>query len=97
MNLLHLSLVLLSTTSGVLGGASRGQEQDLRRHHLRIACYNDKEEVHGRMNSSKRQARAARDNQEAKSKSGYARLKAESNFHRSHRGRDWQEEEQSPY
>jgi hypothetical protein len=102
MNLLHLSLVLLvviSTTSDVLGGASRGQEQDLRRY-LRISCYNDKEEAHGRMNSSKMEARATQSNQEAKSTSGIA-LKSESGLHRSQviRGRDWQEQEekQSPY
>ena len=101
MNLMHLSLVLLvvvSTTSDVLGGAMRGQEQDLRHRHLRIACYNDKEEPHGRMNSSKMEARVAQDNRDAKSKSGFA-LKSESRLHRSHlvRGKDWQEEEQSPY
>jgi hypothetical protein len=102
MNLLHLSLVLLvvvSTTSDVLGGAMRGQEQDLRRRHLRIACYNDKEEAHGRMNSSNMETRATQQgNQEAKSKSGFV-LKSESGLHRSHlvRGKDWQEDEQSPY
>jgi hypothetical protein len=70
MNLLQFSLVLLvlaSTTSDVLGGASRGQEQDLRSY-LRISCNNDKKEAHGRMNNSKMEARATQGNQEARSK-----------------------------
>jgi hypothetical protein len=58
-NLLHLNLVLLvvvfSTTSGVLGGAWRGQEQNLGRRGLR----KQKELDPYRMNSSKTEARAS--------------------------------------
>jgi hypothetical protein len=96
MNLLHLSLVLLvSKTSGVLGGGLRGQEQDLRRH-LRNGCYGEKEEAHHRKNSSKMEARAAQGNEKAKSTSAFA---LESGLHRSHLlgGKVWQEEDQSPY
>lgn len=99
MKVLHLFLVLfaiVSSTSGVLRGASRGQEQDLRHHrHLRIAsCFGDKEVAHGSMNSSK-MARERQGNQEAKSKSGYA-LKSESGLHRSHLLQEKEEEEQLP-
>jgi hypothetical protein len=89
---------VISTTSDVFGGASRGQEQDLRRY-LRISCSNGKEEAQGRMHNSQMEARATQGNQEARSKSDIA-LKSESGLRRSYliRGnQDWQGKEQSPY
>jgi hypothetical protein len=70
MNLLHLNRVLLvivfSITSGVLGGASRGQEQNLhRRRGLRKA--KELEDPY-RMNSSKKEVRASTSRKQGKHK-----------------------------